>query len=189
MEKKMHRFTHATATEMKMLLRDSVHSGEDLTRACEKVYRTCDICASSERKGLKRKVSLSHVNAAFNVEVQADFLVVHAGGYKYEILNMIDVGTGYGERSIAPSRSADVMRQMMEVGWLYRHGATKTFSADPEFCRSVLKTFLESNKVTLADCPPRSSHKNGIFERKTASLRRYGREYRESRRQHLPRYW
>lgn len=56
-------------------------------------------CVSSGRPGPKRKASLSHVNEAFNEEIQVDSLVVYSGGYKHEILNMIDVGTGMGKAS------------------------------------------------------------------------------------------
>lgn len=57
------------------------------------------------------------------------------------------------------------MMNLIETEWLYHHGAPKSFSADPEFCRPIFEKFLISHKVTLKPRPSRSSAKNGHVER------------------------
>lgn len=171
MVKKIHRFTHATADEMIDILKDAGRLTPDVKLNCERVYASCGICAKTGRPFIRRKVSLTHVNEAFNEELQADYVVVYIGGDKYdggekfEVLNIIDVGTGYGERSIAPSRNAESMKKSLEEVWFCRHGAPKRFSADPEFCKPTLQRFLKGHEITLCDRPSRSSHKNGMIER------------------------
>lgn len=163
--KKLHRFSHASSSDMACLLESAGYKDNNLKDICERVYNSCDICASSGRPSHMRKISVSHVNEAFNEELQADFLVAYIRGERVDILNMVDTGTGYGERMIVPSRNAGVMKNMMETRWFCAHGAPKRFSADPEFCVPVLKSFLNAHNIHLADRPARSSNKNGIVER------------------------
>lgn len=98
--KKIHGFTHATDSEMKSILEHAGLLSQEMSRACDVIHSACDICASTGRPATRKKVSLSHVNEAFNESVQADFLVVYIEGEKYEILNVVDCGTNYGERTI-----------------------------------------------------------------------------------------
>lgn len=44
------------------------------------------------------------------------------------------------------------------------HGATKAFSADPEFCKKSLIAFLKKHKSEVCSLRSRSSHKNGKIE-------------------------
>lgn len=52
---------------------------------------------------------LPHINRYFNQELQADFLVVRIHDEMYDIFNMIDMATRYGELLLPVSRSADQM--------------------------------------------------------------------------------
>lgn len=133
--RKMHRLTHATSDEMKMIFVDASRSSPKIRQACEKVFQACYICASSGRPRQSKKISISHVNEAFNEEFKADFMVVYIKEKKYFVLNMMDTGTRYGERMIAESRNTTHLMEMMENEWLYHHGAPKRFGADPEFCK------------------------------------------------------
>lgn len=163
--KKLHKFTHAHYQDMKAILRDAGQLKPSLEEACERVYNACPICASSGRPSDRRKVSITHVNRAFNEEIQTDFTYVRIFDKRYEIINIIDTGTKYGERGIVPSRSAETMKAMFEQLWFYNHGVPKRFSADHEFCRPVLKKFLDSHNIILRSRPSRSSHKCGRIER------------------------
>lgn len=49
---------------------------------------------------LTKKVTTSHVNEAFNEELQVDFTYAVVPGKRREILNIIDTGTRFGERVI-----------------------------------------------------------------------------------------
>lgn len=105
-------FSHAHADDIKSILRDAGRLDADTSRACDKVAESCPICASTGRPAQHRKVSLTHVSSAFNQELQADFTIVSIQGGKHEILNLCDAGTRYGERSIARTRSADVIKEI-----------------------------------------------------------------------------
>lgn len=80
-------------------------------------------------------------------------------------MNIADSVTNYGEREIVPSRSAAIMKNMLEKNWIYKHGAPKYFSADPEFTRPVLLKFLSTHGIETKVRPSRCSHKNGKIER------------------------
>lgn len=170
-EKEMHRFTHGTSKEMISLLKDAGLEGPEYKRACQKVFDSCGICASSVRPADKAKVSLAHVNKSFNSEIQADFVTVYIRDEKFEVINIIDVGTRYGERSIAPCRDGRTMMEIVETRWLYQHGDPKRFSADPEFCKEFFKRFLDSYDIHLMERPSRSSSKNGVVERNNGTFK------------------
>lgn len=48
--------------------------------------------------------------------------------------------------------------------WLCKHGDSKRFAGDPEFCKDTLKRFLPGLHIALEKRPSRSSHKNGIVK-------------------------
>lgn len=67
--KRFHRFTHTHVTEMRTILTDADILTTYTRQACNKLYDSCLICSSSEKPLHKKKVSVRHVNDAFNVEV------------------------------------------------------------------------------------------------------------------------
>lgn len=95
--KKVHRFTHAHAVEMKSLYQTAGLLTPELTEAFEKVFAACDVCSSEGRPRTSKKILISHVNEAFNTELQAVYHWVHFKGSKLVVLNLIDTGTRYGE--------------------------------------------------------------------------------------------
>lgn len=56
-----------------------------------------EVCVSIGRHMNKRKVSLSHVNETFNQSIQADYVNIYIRGDKFEVLNIVFIGTKYGE--------------------------------------------------------------------------------------------
>lgn len=163
--KKLHRFTHAPIEEMTRLLTDAGKFTHSLASEYAKVHRSCDICASTGTPTPKRKISISHINTEFNNEIQADFVTIFIREERFEVLNIIDTGTKYGERVIAKDHSGETMINLIETAWFYHHGTPKSFSADPEFCKRFLSRFLQTHAITLNARPSRSSHKNGRVER------------------------
>lgn len=73
---KIHRYTHAKAREMKTLIWEAGRINLTTELACEMVYQACETCASSGRQVEQRKISVSHVNKAFQEDMQTDFLYV-----------------------------------------------------------------------------------------------------------------
>lgn len=170
--KRVHRFSHVTSKEMQEMFRDAKMNSREIYKACDKVHKACDICASTGRPKDKKKVSLTQVNEAFNAEIQANCVIVYIKEEKYEVLNIIDLGTRYGERAIATTQSAENMTNMLETEWLYHHGAPGKFSADPEFCRPFMERFLNAHSIELKPRPSRSPAKNGRIERNNGTLKR-----------------
>lgn len=116
------------------LLSDARLTRHDTKFLCQKVFDACDICAQSGVPLPKKKISVTHVNEAFNQSVQTDFLVVYVGKVKQYVLNIVCMGTGYEERSAVANRSAQTMIAKLECEWLYHPGSLSYFSSDPEFC-------------------------------------------------------
>lgn len=165
MAKRIHRFGHASASDMIELMKPTGYDVDKIREACNRVYSACAICAASGRPADRKKVSTTHINSAFNQELQSDFCYAYIRGKKCEILNMLDIGTRYGERVLTTSRSADEIKRSFETHWFYRHGAPVNFSADQEFCKPVLKRFLDQHGIKLNARPSRASNKTGPVER------------------------
>jgi len=163
--KRLHRYTHATADEMKNLYDNAGILSRELSAAFDRVYQACDICASSGRPHHSKKLSIAHIDKAFNDEVQADFLWCTIQGTQFVVLNIVDTSTKYGERVQAPSRSAKTMMELVESHWICRHGAPSSFSADVEFTTTVTKQFMSRHSVEVHARPVRAHNKTGIVER------------------------
>lgn len=146
---KMHRYTHATAEEMQNIFDDARIINKDVDAACRKEFEACDICASSGEPQKKKKISISHVNEALNQKVQADFTVAMIKGETFHILNMVYMGTGYGERAISNTHEAEALKRLLEIHWILHHGAPAKFNADPEFCRPILQKVPDKAKSDL----------------------------------------
>lgn len=71
--KRIHRYTHASESEMQKLCSDASIMIKSMKDAVRAVCDACEICAKNGRPKPARKVSLTHVNAAFNQELQLDF--------------------------------------------------------------------------------------------------------------------
>jgi len=91
--KKIHRFTHAGVPALKMLCKQADILNEGLSKALIKVMSSCDIRASSGRPANIRKVSLSHLSATFDKEVQVDFFWTDINAKKTTVLHIICVET------------------------------------------------------------------------------------------------
>lgn len=176
--KRLHRFGHGTAHEVREFLKDANLDQDKVSEACDKVYAACPICAATGIPAFRKKVSLSHVNEAFYEEIQVEFLYASINGTKRIILNIVDVGTRYGERILSPSRDTEQIRIALAKSWIYRHGSPRKLSANHEFCRTSLSKYLRTHNIQLEPRPSRSSSKSGNVERKTAYTKRYSSEYR-----------
>lgn len=54
---------------------------------------------------------------------------------------------------------------------MYRHGAPVRFTSDPEFCRPVLRRYMEAHGIKVLPLPSRSSHTNGRVERNNGVIK------------------
>lgn len=96
--KKIHCYSHETSTEMKGLLADAGMMTMEMCEACDKVSRSCAVCAETDIPATYKKISLTNVNRAFNQSIQAYFVIIYLKGEKYEVLNIINAETRYGEQ-------------------------------------------------------------------------------------------
>ena len=95
--KRVHRYTHATADEMKLLCKEANMLDEPLETAIDRVCNACEVFVKNGRPAPSKKVSLTHVNQAFNVNLQIDSMFPTVRGKKRTIINMTDTGTNYCE--------------------------------------------------------------------------------------------
>lgn len=73
------------------------------------------------------------------------------------------------------------MMHLVETKWIYQHGAPKSFSADPGFCKPFFEIFLESHDEQLKERPSCSSSKNFVVERNDGTFKKkYSTESREA---------
>lgn len=104
--KRVEIFGHVASAEMEEIMAGTGMDPKRIADACRQVYDACDLCAMTGRPIPNRKISTRHVNEAFDMEVQADFTYVRIHRERCELLNIVDIGTRYGERSLTASRAA-----------------------------------------------------------------------------------
>ena len=164
--KRIHRYTDAHPDELRNICKDAGIMDNLLDDAITRVSEACQVCCKNGRSKPSRKVSLSHVNAAFNEEIQVDFLFVNLKGQNIVILIITDTGTGYSELIIAENRTAQVIVRVIEQSWVCRHGAPKALSADDEYNRRPILDYLRTHEIQFKARPARRHNKTGIVERK-----------------------
>lgn len=111
------------------------------------------------------------VNKAFNDEVKTDFLTVRYRDGNYEILNIVDTSTGYGERSIVESGNEHTTGSKFEECSMCGHGSPGHFNADPEFCQPVFAKYVERNEINVNRRAEQSSNTNGLVERSSGTFK------------------
>lgn len=169
--KRIHRATHAPADQVIAICRQAGILTPALQEAIENVHAACDICTSSGRPKSSSKISLAHVNEAFNMEVQVDFCFEFIKDRRQTIFLITDTGTGFTEGAITAKRNLDDMCKLFEQLWIFKHGAPTSLSADDEYNRGKMRSFLESHYITFKQRPTRRHNKTGIIERKVQTVK------------------
>lgn len=169
--KRIHRLTHAPSEQIKAVFEQAGALTDGLSEAIDTVENACGICRSSGRPAASRKISLTHVNEAFNMELQLDFGFEIVRGEKRTLLIITDAGTSFSEGGITSSRDIKAITQMLENTWVLRHGAPVAISADDEYNRKHLRAFLIAHSVTFKPRPTRRHNKTGIVERKIQTVK------------------
>lgn len=62
------------------------------------------------------------MNGDFNEKLQGDSTTVYIDGDKFEVLNLVDELTGYGEGCIVKGRNYNFMMYSYETSYIWRHG-------------------------------------------------------------------
>lgn len=171
LSKKLHRFTHAPAGEIKSMCRTAGILNGDLSRAIDIVDRECEVCAKNGRPASIRKISLTYVNAAFNLEVQIDFMHCKLRGAKRTLINMTDRGTAWSEMKIVDRQNIATMKQSVECDWIYAHGAPGALSADDAYDKPEFHQFLKQHNIQYRPRPARRHNKLGAVERKNRTIK------------------
>ena len=86
-------------------------------------------------------------------------------------MNMTDTGTAYSDVAIVENRNMATIIKAIENVWICRHGAPKAVSADDEYNRRPLRTYLETHDVLLRPRPTRRHNKLGIVERRNGTVK------------------
>ena len=160
--KRVHRYTHASKADMKALCRDARILNPEMKKAIEAVCDACEIYAKNGHPKASRKVSPTHVNEAFNEELQIYFFFENARQAQRAVMNRTGTGTAYSEVAVVENRNMATIIKAIENVWIYRHGAPKAVSADDEYNRRPLRTYLETHDVLFRPPPTRRHNKLGI---------------------------
>ena len=168
---KLHRYTHATAEELITTYRDAGWLNEEPRDSIHRVCHSCGLCAESGFPKSSKKVSLTHVNEAFNQEVQLDFTFCNIRDTKYTVLHLVDTGTGYSEATITSSCIASAITRTFETPWIHRHGAPLAVSADEEMNNKPCTKLFDAHSIQYKPRPSGRHNKIGIVERKNGTLK------------------
>lgn len=171
MAKRIHRYTHAPASEAKRILRLAGFHNCKLHKAIDDASRSCPLCAASGNPLPSKKASLSHVDQRFNCHLQADFTWVEIKGTKHVVLHAVDAGSGFLETLIVPARNSREMVSGLDRIWISRHGAPASFASDFEFDRKPMQSFLALHNIHRGPRPVRRHNKTGVVERKHRTLK------------------
>ena len=169
--KQIHRYTHAPAEEIKSICKTAGILDSQLAHAIDVVDSECEVCTKNGRLASTLKVSLTYVNAAFNQEVQTDFMHCTMKNVKYTLINMTDRGTGWSETRIVPNQSVLTMQRNVEQFWICLHGAPQAFSADDAYDKPGFHTFLRQYSIVYKSRPSRRHNKLGTVERKNGTIK------------------
>ena len=169
--KKIHRFTHANADEIKHICKNAGILDKELSRASDVVDSECEICARNGRPASMRKVSLTHVNSAFNQEIQIDFTHCDIRGTRYTLINMTDRGTVWTEMCIVEKQNIDTMKSSVKRYWICVHGAPGALFADDAYDKPNFHTFLKQHNIVYKPRPARRHNKLGCVERKNRTVK------------------
>lgn len=99
------------ANEMREMLAAMDLDKNKVSEAFEAVYEACPMSAATGRLTAKNTTSTSHISKGFIEEVQFDFSYAEVYGKKREIMNIVDMGTRYGEFVIADGRANGQMKR------------------------------------------------------------------------------
>lgn len=163
MARKVHSFGHARPKEMAYLMERQGMVRTQSGRHDENYSNPVQYAPQMESQPTKM-ISTTNINVAFNEKIQTDFVYFTIHDKNHEVINIMDLGTKYGEKTLTESRSADEVRKYFKTYWFLKQDAAKKFSADHELGRPILTHFLNLQKIILNPRPSRSSHKTGRIE-------------------------
>lgn len=94
--KQIHRVPHAHPQQTKLVWHQAGILAPELERAIDGIDALCKICMWSIWPGPSQRISLSHINEAFNMEIQINFAFVYFGTLRHTFF-MMDAGTRFTE--------------------------------------------------------------------------------------------
>ena len=106
---------------------------KNLSRAIDIGNSECEIWGRNERPATMRKLYLTHVNSAFNQEIQIDFTHCYIRGTRYTLINMTESGTVWADIRIVEKQNMDTMKGNVESCWICIHGAPGALSGDDAY--------------------------------------------------------
>lgn len=170
----MNRYCHVSSNQLVKSFQRAGYKIPYIKKVCNQIVDSCMVCARSGLPSKCKKVSLSHVCQAFNIEIQADFMFVDIRKTKYCVLHTVDTGTQYSKCSVFSKGFCKMMAIKIKRSCLLRQGAHQKFSADSEFTKGPMKCFLTTHNTVLDrvfERPVRLHNKAGIVGRKHRTVK------------------
>lgn len=168
---RIHRLTHASPDQIKSVCQQAGIPTDRIENAIDEVTDACSICARTGYPSPSKKISLTHVNEAFNIAVQIYFAFEVIRGKKRTILVITDIGTAFTEGLITENRNAETISTSLQSHWIMRHGIPTALSADDEYNKGKLRSLLQSHNIVFKARPTRRHNNTGKVERKIQTLK------------------
>lgn len=165
-EKRIHPLTHAPSTQVRDICEQAGVLTRDLDTVIGDMQKACGICAAEGQTAPSKKISLTHVNERFNMEVQIDIAFEVIRNEKRMIFVITDMGTSFTEGSIINRKAAEATSKAIENLWILKHGASSSMWADEEFNRNKFKSLMQTHGIIFKPRPTRRRNKTGAVERK-----------------------
>lgn len=145
--KRMNRLTHASSGRVKSVRRQAVIRKDVFENEIEKLTNACEICSGTGWPATSKIISLTHVNEAFNMELQMEYAPKTVRDMKSIIFLMKDKDTDFSERAMTSSRDNGTIYIKVEKVWIPRHDAPAANSADREYTKQT------TGSITGLRCP------------------------------------
>lgn len=156
---------------MRTLCQETNTLDEPLERAFDEVFTACEVCAGNGRPASSKKVSLTHVNAACNEDLQTVLFHITFRDQKHTVINITEISTRFTELCITSDGKMDTTLRTIETSWICQHGAPHAISADDEYNRAPLRNYFESYSNQFKSRPARRHHKIAVVERENGTLK------------------
>lgn len=170
--KRIHNATHAPAEQILRIFKYVRWSNGGVKKSIRQNCGQCKVSAQSGSPTHSIKISLSHVNQAFNDDFQADFTYVKILDKNYTLVHYVDPSTVYSEGATVHDRKRITIVQEFYKLWINRHSTPNYFPADDEFNRINITNSISEMGIQFKPRPARRHNNIFVVGRKNGTLKR-----------------
>lgn len=90
---RIHQFDHATEDDMRHMPSNTNQDQTKVSVTCDKFHAACPICNAAGRTVVGTKITTTHFIEGLKEDIQVDIMHAKIHGKRYELLNIVDMGT------------------------------------------------------------------------------------------------